>query len=319
MVTSHAAGVAVGVDVGGTKLATALVAGDGTVLDAARFATPETSAAAILDVIVSSVDDFTTRHHLGAVPVGVGAAGLIDRQGVVRYSPNLPWSEFPLQRELAARVSGPVTVDNDANVAAYAEYRSGAGSPARSSMIMLTLGTGVGGGIILGNRLVRGAGGMAGELGHIAVCEGGPLCPCGARGCLEAVASGTAIARFAQEALAQGTIPAGSALADLRPEEITGKEVTIAAHAGDATAIGILATAGRWLGVGIASLIAAFDPEVVVVGGGAMQAGELVLGPARESAQDRLLGRGHRELAPILPASLGDHAGVVGAALLALD
>ena len=319
MAAQPAAGVAVGVDVGGTKLAAGLVAADGSVLDTLRFPTPGSSARAILDVIVSAVDDLTTRHHLDAVPVGVGAAGLIDPDGVVRYSPNLPWAEFPLRQELAAHATGPVTVDNDANVAAYGEYRVGAGRAAGSSMVMLTLGTGVGGGLILDDRLVRGATGMAGELGHIAVTDRGPKCPCGAVGCLEAVASGTAIAHFARQAQAEGRLSPGGALGRLAPEEITGKEVTVAAYAGDADALDMLAVAGRWLGVGIASLIAAFDPELVVVGGGAMQAGDLILDPAREMAGERLLGRGHREPPPIVAAQLGDQAGIVGAALLAMS
>ena len=318
MTTDQAAGVAVGIDVGGTKLAAALVAADGSVLDAQRASTPKTSAGDILEVIVAAAEDLTARHHLDGIPVGVGAAGLIDRDGVVRYSPNLPWADFALRKEIGARVGGKVTVDNDANVAAYGEFRAGAGRDAGESMVMLTLGTGVGGGLILDDRLVRGAGGMAGELGHIAVTDSGPRCPCGAIGCLEAMASGTAIANAARLAQAEGRLAPDSALAALPAEEITGKEVTVAAHAGDPDAVALLSTAGQWLGVGIASLIAAFDPDMVVIGGGAMQAGELVLGPARQVAGQRLLGRGHRDLAPIVPASLGDQAGVVGAALLAL-
>lgn len=318
MKTDQAAGVAVGIDVGGTKLAAALVAADGSVLDTLRFSTPKTSALAILDVIVEAATKLTTGHHVPDAPLGIGAAGLIDAAGVVRYSPNLPWTEFALRDELAARVQGPVTVDNDANAAAFGEFRAGAGRDVGPSMVMLTLGTGVGGGLILNNRLVRGASGMAGELGHIAVTDSGPRCPCGAIGCLEAMASGSAIANAARALQAEGRVASDGALAGLHPEEITGKEVTIAAHAGDTDAVQLLETAGQWLGIGIASLIAAFDPDVVVVGGGAMQAGELILGPARQVAGERLLGRGHRDLVPIVAARLGDQAGVVGAAMLAL-
>lgn len=312
-----ASGVAVGVDVGGTKLAAGLVAADGSVLDRTRFSTPDT-ADGIVDRIVEAVTQFCQRHHLTDPPVGVGAAGLIDRDGTVRFSPNLPWRDFALRQALRDHLHGPLSVDNDANVAAWGEYRFGAGRDAHQSLVMLTIGTGVGGGLVLEDRLVRGAGGMAGELGHIAVLEGGPPCPCGASGCLEAMSSGTAIARMASKARAGGRLRPHSRLAGAREEELTGKAVTVAAHAGDPDAIEILATAGRWLGVAIASLVAAFDPEVVVLGGGAMQAGHLLAEPAVASAQSRLIGRGYRELPPVVPAALADDAGIVGAASLAL-
>lgn len=183
-------------------------------------------------------------------------------------------------------------------------------------MVMLTLGTGVGGGLVIGGRLVRGASGLGAELGHMVVCEGGPPCPCGNRGCLEALASGTAIGRSARAALDAGRLD-GSSLRDV--PDLDGKAVTLAAQAGDAAAREILAEAGRWLGVGIASLINALDPEVVVVGGGAMQAGELLLGPARRSAAERVVGLQHRPTPPIVPATLGDDAGLIGAALLAAE
>ena len=316
--TAASGGIAVGVDVGGTKLAAGLVASDGSVLDRVRYDTPA-GGEAIVDLIVDITEAFTSKHHVAGVPVGVGAAGLISLDGDVRFAPNIDWSDFPLGVTLRKRLDRPVTVDNDANAAAWGEYRCGAGRDAHHSMVMLTVGTGVGGGLVLHDRLVRGAGGMAGELGHLAVLEGGPRCPCGALGCLEALASGTAIARYARDAVAGGRVGSGSPLANLAPEQLTGKAVTVAAHTGDATAIEILATAGRWLGVGIASLIAAFDPEIVVLGGGAMQAGHLLIESAVSGARERLLGRGHRDLAPIVAASLADDAGLVGAALLALE
>ena len=311
------AGVAVGVDVGGTKLAAGLVADDGSVLDRVRHETPD-DGAGIVDLIVSVATEFQSRHNLEAVPVGVGAAGLLDTEGTLRFAPNLPVADFPLGRLLRTRLAGPVTVDNDANVAAWAEYRMGAGRDAHRSLVMLTVGTGVGGGLVLEDRLLRGANGMGGELGHIVVLDGGPVCGCGARGCLEAMASGTAIARIAAERLADGRIAADSPLGRLSPEQLTGKEVTVAAYGGDSGAVDVLATAGRWLGVGIASLIAAFDPEVVVVGGGAMQARDLLLAPARAACAERVVGRGYRTLPPIVEAALSDDAGLVGAALLAL-
>lgn len=313
-----ASGVAVGIDVGGTKLAAGVVAADGSLLDRVRHDTPA-DAGGIVELLVAVVEELRGRHGVGHLPVGVGFAGLIDRQGVVRFAPNLPLADYPLAEELAPRLSHPVTLDNDANAAAWGEYRVGAGRDAVDSLVMLTIGTGVGGGLVLADRLVRGAGGMAGELGHIAVMAPGPSCPCGASGCLEALASGSAIARNARESLAAGRFGPDSPLTRLAPAQVTGKAVTLAAHDGDAEAVAILAEAGRWLGVGIASMIAAFDPAAIVLGGGAMQAGTLLLDPAVQAARDRLLGGGHREPAPIIQAALGDDAGLIGAALLALE
>lgn len=310
-------GIALGIDIGGTKVAAGLVGADGSVIDQVRHATPATDADAVLEVLVGTAVELTRRRGLGELPIGVGAAGLVDLQGVVRYAPNLVWRDEPLRKRLAARLPGPILVDNDANVAAWGEYRAGAGLHARSTMLMLTIGTGVGGGLVLHDRLVRGAQGFGAEFGHIVLDEGGPLCKCGNRGDLESLASGTAIGRMAAEAVAAGEVPPDSPLATA--EALNGKIVTVAAHAGDAAARRVLERAGFWLGVGIASLVNALDPELVVVGGGAMQAGELLLAPARAAASERLLGRGHRALPPIVRATLADAAGFIGAALLALQ
>jgi glucokinase len=234
----------------------------------------------------------------------------------VRYAPNIDWVDYPLRALLAERLDVAVTVDNDATAAAWGEYRCGAGRAARDSMVMLTVGTGVGGGVVTGGAILRGARGLAGELGHLIVHEGGAVCPCGNRGCLEAYASGTAIGRLAREALAAGEVGDGSALHG--SAELSGKVVTAAAQVGDAAAVAILARAGRWLGIGVASIVNALDPELVVVGGGALQAGELLLGPARTAAAARVIGRSHRAPSPIVAAELADDAGMVGAALLAL-
>lgn len=306
---------AVGIDIGGTKIAAGTVTASGSVLMRARRDTPREA-----DLIAPLVADLVGELRAGTsggVPVGLGAAGIIDPGGVVRYAPNIDWADYPLGDELGRLLGEPVVVDNDANVAAWGEYRAGAGSVARSHMLLLTVGTGVGGGIIVGDRLLRGAHGFGAELGHIVVSEGGPRCPCGNRGCLEAVASGTAIGRVAREELVANQAPASSPLTNAALGDITGKTVTHAAQAGDDFAVEILARTGFWLGVGIASLVNALDPEVVVVGGGAMEAGELLLGPARAAFADRLLGRAHRPLAPVVAATLADDAGLVGAALLA--
>ncbi len=248
--------------------------------------------------------------------MGVGVAGLLDLDGVMRFAPNLPYRDHPVAARVSALLGCPVVVENDANAAAWGEYRAGAGAAARSSLVMITLGTGVGGGLVLGDALVRGGHGMGAEFGHIVVDEGGPLCRCGNHGDLESWSSGSALGRMAREAVAAGEVPAGSPLLDGTP---TGRSVTDAAHGGDAVALGILARAGFWLGVGIASLVNTLDPEVVVVGGGAMQAGDLILGPARAAAADRIAGRAYRPGVPIVAARLADAAGVIGAGLLALE
>lgn len=306
---------AVGIDIGGTKIAAGTVTASGSVLTRARRDTPR-DAALIAPLVADLVGELRVGTS-GGVPVGLGAAGIIDPGGVVRYAPNIDWADYPLGDELGRLLGEPVVVDNDANVAAWGEYRAGAGSAARSHMLLLTVGTGVGGGVIVDDRLLRGAHGFGAELGHILVAEGGPRCPCGNRGCLEAVASGTAIGRVAREELVANQAPASSPLTSATLEDITGKTVTHAAQAGDDFAVEILARTGFWLGVGIASLVNALDPEIVVVGGGAMEAGELLLAPARAAFAERLLGRAHRPLAPVVAATLADDAGLVGAALLA--
>lgn len=312
------AGAAVGVDIGGTKIAAGVVDAQGDVVVRARRDTPR-AAEEIAPLVADTIRHLCADAGVDRLPVGVGAAGIIDRDGVVRYAPNIRWADYPLGAELSGLLEAPVRVHNDANVAAWAEYRAGAGRAAVSAMLMLTVGTGVGGGVVVEDRLLLGGHGLAAELGHIVVLEGGPLCPCGNHGCLEALASGNAIGRTARDEVAAGRVPADSPLARAGPGAITGKAVTQAAEAGDEFALGILEQAGFWLGVGIASLTNALDPEVVVVGGGAMEAGELLLAPARRSFAERLMGRAHRPLPPVEHAHLADDAGLVGAALLARE
>lgn len=310
----------IGVDVGGTKLVAGLVALDGSVVERERIATPE-RAEDIVAAVAALARELAGRHGVSDAPVGVGAAGLVDRDGAVRYSPNLSLTGVPLRAALEEHLQVPVIVDNDANVAAWGEFCAGAGSLAGAGgggdLVMLTVGTGVGGGLVLDGRLVRGAAGFGGEFGHLIVAEGGRRCPCGNQGCLEALASGTAIGRSAEEAIAAGTVPADSALHRLL--ELTGKTVTVAAHHGDPAAVAIVEQCGFWLGVGIASLVNALDPHTVVLGGGAMEAGELLRAPAERAAAERILGREGRTGLSIVRATLGDDAGIIGAALLAID
>lgn len=310
-------GLALGVDVGGTKLAAGVVDSAGTVLAYERRDTPAADVEALTALIADTARGLCARVGSAALPVGIGAAGMIDLAGVVRYAPNIGWRDYPLRDRLAALLDAPVTVDNDANVAAWGEYRVGAGRAAASSMAMLTVGTGVGGGLVLADRLVRGASGVGAEFGHLVLSEGGPLCNCGNRGDLEALASGTAIGRMARAAVESGAATPDSPLG-LAPI-LDGKAVARAAEAGDPAAVEILQRAGFWLGVGIGSLVNVLDPEVVVLGGGAMQAAAFILPAAREAAYDRMMGREHRRVPEIVAAELADEAGLVGAALLVHD
>jgi glucokinase len=302
---------AIGVDVGGTKLVAATVAADGTVLERRRLRTPAGNGDQVLRTIIEVVD----RLDAHGLPVGVGIAAIVDPEGRVRYGPNIGVRDVPLERQLRDELGRHAVVKNDATVAAYGEYRAGAGQGA-SDVVMFTVGTGVGGGIIVGGQVVDGAGGFAGELGHVVVDDGGRRCPCGNRGCVEAYASGTAIGLVARERLVDREIR--SALRDV--VDLDGKSVTVAAEDGDEFARDVLAEAGTWLGVAMATLANALDPELIVVGGGATsKAGPFMLPAAREALAERLLGRRHREPPPVLAATLGDDAGMIGAALLALD
>lgn len=298
----------IGVDIGGSKVL-ALLVEDGRVLDRADRVTPgrTTSPAVVEDVLVDAVTSLLPTEPSGiagegdVVGIGVGAAGLVDRDGrSVRFAPHLAWRDEPLADRLEHRLGLPVVLENDANAALWAEHRLGA-AQAYDDVVLVALGTGIGGGLLLGGALVRGRNGMAGEFGHLQVVPGGRPCPCGRSGCWEQYCSGRALARFTAEA---GV-----------PHE--GAELTAAANGGDPVALGAFAEVGRWLGTGVADLVAALDPEAVVIGGGVSAAGELLLAPAREAYVATLLAAGHRTIAPILAGALGPEAGALGAADLA--
>ena len=308
----------IGVDIGGTKIAAGVVDELGRIIDRERRPTPGADVRATETVIVDVVTALGARHEVSAV--GIGAAGWIagDRATVL-FSPHLAWRDEPLRDALAGRIPLPVTVDNDGNAAAWAEYRFGAARGAQTA-VCITLGTGIGGGLVIDGRLVRGTYGLGSEFGHMAIVPDGRRCACGNRGCWEMYASGTALARDARE-LAEVS-PVGSRelmrLADHDLNRLTGPLVTQAARSGDDAAIEIYTEMGRWLGRGLANLAAALDPEVFVIGGGVSEAGEdLLLGPARRSYGELLTGRGFRPLARIELAELGPEAGLVGAADLA--
>ena len=309
-----AAAHAAGVDVGGTKIVALRVMADGIELSRATRPTPADDMQATLDELVAVLEDSIGPE---VVAVGVGAAGLVEEEtGVLRFAPNLAWRDAPI-REVVERATGlPVVVDNDCTAAAYGEFRVGAATAA-SDTLYLGVGTGIGGGLILGGSVYRGAHGFAAEVGHIVVEQDGPLCGCGNHGCWETLASGSAITREGRSAARDH--PALAARAGGHPDAVTGPVVVEAAREGDAVARGIVEEAGRRLGVGIAGLVNVLDPELVVVGGGVAGAGDLLLEPARRAYREAVEGGGYRPDVPIVEAALGADSAAIGAALLALD
>jgi glucokinase len=309
--------LSIGVDIGGTKVAAGVVDEAGHVIDIERRLTPNTDVAQTEQVIAEVVQALRARHEV--VAVGIGAAGWIATdQATVLFSPHLAWRNEPLRDALADRIGVPVYVENDANAAAWAEYRFGAGQTARV-LVCVTLGTGIGGGLVIDGSLYRGAYGIASEFGHATVVPDGRRCACGNRGCWEMYASGTALARDARE-LAEVSPVAAHRLLELSGgslDALTGPVVTAAAQEGDPAAVEIYTTMGQWLGRGLANLAAVLDPDVFVIGGGVSDAGELLLGPARSAYRGSLSGRGYRPAAAVVAAELGPNAGLVGAADLA--
>jgi len=309
--------LAIGVDIGGTKVAAGVVDDAGRVIDTERRSTPGNDIEQTERVIAEVVSELAKRHEV--VAVGIGAAGWIaNDRATVLFSPHLAWRNEPLRDALADRIGSPVTVENDANAAAWAEYRFGAARDARV-VVCVTLGTGIGGGLVVSGVLYRGAYGVGTEYGHMTVVPDGRRCACGNRGCWEMYASGTALARDAQE-LADISPVAAHRLLELAGgdhDALTGPLVTQAAREGDPAAVEIYTTMGQWLGRGLANLAAIIDPVVFVIGGGVSEAGDLLIVPARETFKRSLTGRGFRPAADVKLAHLGPEAGLVGAADLA--
>ena len=293
----------IGVDIGGSKIIGGVVDEYGEVLATEARVTPHRTTAprVVEDVIVEVVSTLVARHEVTAV--GIGAAGFVDATGQhVMFAPHLSWRNEPLAARLAARTDLPVTIDNDANAALWAEHRFGAGRDV-DDLVMVTLGTGIGGAILVDGRPYRGRNGMAGEFGHMQMVPGGLPCECGETGCWEQYSSGKALGRFVHAA----------------SKTWEGAEITEAAEAGEPVAVGAYAEIGRWLGVGLANVVAALDPEMVIVGGGVSSAGDLLLGPARTAMGAALVGKGYRTEPRLVAAELGPLAGLVGAADLARE
>ncbi|WP_347343490.1 ROK family glucokinase [Jatrophihabitans telluris] len=309
--------LAIGVDIGGTKVLAGVVDEHGAVIDTTRRLTPGTDVEETEAVIADAVAELSARHAV--VAVGIGAAGWIaNDRATVLFSPHLAWRNEPLRDALSERIGVPVVVENDANAAAWAEYRFGAARD-QPVAVMVTLGTGIGGGLVVGGVLYRGAYGVGCEYGHMTVVPDGRRCACGNRGCWEMYASGTALARDARELADISPVAAHRLLqlANGLPGALTGPLVTEAAREGDPAAVEIYTTMGRWLGRGLANLAAVIDPTVFVIGGGVSEAGALLIDPARATFAESLTGRGFRPTAEVRPAELGPEAGLVGAADLA--
>jgi glucokinase len=311
--------VTIGVDIGGTKIAAGIVAEDGEVLGVGRRSTPKRDADAVVDVISELVTSLVRGSDEAIAGVGLGVAGFVDAtQSVVLTAPNLGWSAEPIKAKLEESLTMPVVVENDANAAAWGEFRFGAGS-GRTDMVMVTVGTGVGGGIVMADRLVRGHNGVGAEFGHLVMVPDGRQCGCGRLGCWEQYASGSSLVRYARELAAQDRAEAQImlSLGDGTPEGIQGLHVTEAAQQGDAVALEAFDLLGQWLGRGMADVAALLDPEVFVIGGGVVESGDLVMRPTKNSFAESLVAREVRPLTPILAALLGNAAGIVGAADLA--
>ena len=309
----------IGVDVGGTKVAGGVVDDHGAVLAQTLRATPAEDPAGTRDTIVAVAAELAAAYP-EAKAVGIGAAAWIDAAGAtVLFAPNLAWRDEPVRDYVAKAVGLPTVLENDANVAAWAEFRYGAAQHADDSMVMITVGTGIGGGMVVDGEVYRVSWQGLGDAGHVVVQARGPECGCGRLGCLEQYASGNALVRFAQAGARQEPERAAQllALSGGEPSAISGRMITEAAHAGDGVARDAFAQIGYWLGVAMADLAQAFDPQILVVGGGVIDAGELLMGPTEQTYRDQLAQRGRFPVAEIRAAETGNTAGVLGAADLA--
>lgn len=306
---------AIGIDIGGTKVLGGVVTGTGEILATARRDTPREGGRALTEAIANVATELAQQYPVDSI--GVSAAGFIssDRQTMLA-TPNISnWNGVNLVAELTEILHKKIVLENDANAAAWGEFKFGAGR-GRNDLMMLTLGTGVGGGLILDGSVFRGAFGIGAELGHIRLVPDGQLCGCGIRGCLEQYASGSALMRHAREAIDASPLLARNLLdrGDGTIEGLRGNHITEAAREGDPVAIAAFNTMATYLGAGIASLCAVIDPSCVVLGGGVIDAGELFLGPTRDAALRLIPFSSKHPYPEIVAAVLGNHAGLVGVA-----
>ena len=305
----------IGIDVGGTKVLGGVVSASGEILITARRDTPRGGGSALTQTIADVANELLREYPVESI--GVSAAGFIssDRQTILA-TPNIAgWNGVNLDKELTQILSKRIVLENDANAAAWGEFKFGAGR-GRNDLMLLTLGTGVGGGLILDGSLFRGAFGIGAELGHMRLVPDGHLCGCGVRGCLEQYASGSALMRHTREAISASPDIARNLLArgDGTLEGLKGEHITDAAREGDPVALAAFNTMASYLGAGIASLCAVIDPSCIVLGGGVIDAGEIFLGPTREVALRLIPFSGKHPYPEIIAAELGNSAGLVGVA-----
>ncbi|WP_026924505.1 ROK family glucokinase [Glycomyces arizonensis] len=307
----------IGVDIGGTKVGGGLVDEDGKVLATALRPTPADDTSGVIRAVTEVVEELRGDHEIEAV--GVGAAGWISAdRSTVMLAPNLSWKDEPLRDKVAAAVDLPVVVENDANVAIWGEHRFGAAKGFRSS-VLYTVGTGIGGGIVVKDNLLRGTHGVAAEIGHMRSVPDGRVCGCGRKGCLEQYASGGSLTQSAREG-AKADPGKASILLKLAgddPDSITGREITEAAKQGDEVALAAFDFIGYYLGNSVADLVQLIDPGVVIIAGGVVDAGSVLLDPIRKHYTDALAKRAALPVAEVKAATLGSKAGVIGAADLA--
>lgn len=307
---------AIGIDVGGTKIA-GIAIDPADPLDPiaqARVPTPS-GAGPVAEAIVGVIRDLSAAAGPPA-GIGVGVPGLVDRDGVFRYGPNLAGvGGLDIRSELTSAFGVPIDVENDATAAAWGEFAVGAASDV-DDMLLLTLGTGIGAGVVTGGQLLRGANGFAGEAGHMVLDPSGPACTCGRRGCFEVYASGRGLGYLARRAAFEGRADRLLQLVDGSLGAITGEHVTIALTEGDTGAMQIMAEFATWLALGVSNCVNLLDPDVVVLGGGVVGMGDQLLEPARRAYREMPMGAGHRPEVELRSATLGPEAGAIGAALL---
>jgi glucokinase len=308
----------IGIDVGGTKVLGGVVDSDGKILATARKDTPQQGGKALTQVIAETALELMSQHEVTSV--GVSAAGFVSaNRTTILATPNIAnWNGVNLVEELTALIGLPIVIENDANAAAWGEAKFGAGRN-QQHMMMLTVGTGIGGGIVIDGKLHRGAFGIAAEIGHMRVVPEGHLCGCGARGCFEQYASGNALIRHAREAISASPDMARNLLSrgDGTVAGLTGVAITEAARDGDTVALAAFNTTGQWLGAGIASLSVLLNPSYVVIGGGVIEAGEILLKPTREALERTMPFAGKHPFPTLIAAELGNDAGLVGVSDLA--
>jgi glucokinase len=311
--------LAIGIDVGGTKLLGGVVDDDGRVIARLRRETPREGGTALTKLVAELVDQLQEDTREKISHIGLSAAGFVsaDRERMLAATNIAGWTGVNLAEELEPLIGTRIIVENDANAACWGEYRYGAGRDSRN-LIFLILGTGLGGGLITNGQLFRGAHGTAAEFGHMRLDVNGPLCGCGARGCFEQYCAGPALMRHVEEAIAAAPERAFELLryGDGTLSGLTGKHVAAAAHDGDRIANTAFKITGEWLGLGLASLVVALDPDLIILGGGVSEAGEILIAPARESLRRSASFSGH-SLPPLVAASLGNDAGLIGVADLA--